>query len=215
MMAEALHFAIFAAVKRHEPVDPAGVTAAAWAALTDEALMGRYMAGEEAAFAALFARHAGRLYGYFTHRTGSRAQAEDLTQQTWLRVHHARQRFQVEARFLPWLYTIAANLGRSSARAHAREHLTADGALPEEQALPQDLQEPGLSESHRAVRQALLSLPEGQREVILLHRFQGLDFAEIAAALGISEGAVKLRAHRGYQQLRVLLDVCTAPKEKP
>lgn len=164
--------------------------------------MRRYQAGDNAAFQALFARHAGKLYGYFAHRSGSRAQAEDLSQKTWLRVHHARARYQPELRFLPWLYTIAANLGRSErARDGAREHLTADGTLPEEATLV----EPGLDERQRAVRKALAALPESQREVILLHRYQGLGFAEIAAALSISEGAVKLRAHRGYLQLRALL----------
>lgn len=215
MSAAALTWGMFASVDKHEPAAPAEAPVAGAAApvagaavvparpadLSDEELMQRYQQGDGAAFQALFARHGGRLYGFFAHRTGSRAQAEDLTQRTWLRVHHARQRFRLDGRFLPWLYTIAANLGRSSARDGARERLTADGSLPAADALV----EPGLSEEHRAVRQALAALPEGQREVILLHRFQGLGFAEIAAALGTSEGAVKLRAHRAYKTLRALL----------
>ena len=64
------------------------------------------------------------------------------------------------------------------------------------------LRDPGLE---KAVRAALAQLPDAQREAILLHRFEGLSFAEIAEHVGLTESAVKVRAHRGYERLRELL----------
>jgi len=67
---------------------------------------------------------------------------------------------------------------------------------------PEPLADPGLS---RVVERALAQLPDSQREAILLHRFEGFSFREIGDLLGVSETAVKVRAHRGYERLRVLL----------
>lgn len=171
---------------------------------SDEALMQAYQRGDDAAFSALFSRYARRIYGYFAHRSGSRAHAEDMTQQTWLQVHRARASYRGDGRFAPWLFTIAANTFRTTLRGGAaiggRERLTSDGATPEPL-----WAEPGLTEDQRAVRQALAALPDAYREVILLHRWEGLGFAEIAAILGQNESAVKVRAHRGYLKLREIL----------
>jgi RNA polymerase sigma factor (sigma-70 family) len=170
----------------------------------DETLMRRYCEGDEQAFRALFARHGGHVYGYLHHCTVSRALAEDLSQQTWLHVHRGRRSFEPGARFLPWLYAIATNLRRDRARRDRRrpEDLTADGAPP--LACTEALS-PAAQERAAAVRAALAEIPEDHREVIVLHRWHDLSFAEIAAVLGTTEGAVKLRAHRGYVKLRALL----------
>ena len=166
--------------------------------------MRRYVNGDEQAFMTLFGRYTGRIYGYLLHCTGDRVLAEDLAQQTWLRLHHARSSFDAQARFSPWIYTIAANLRRDHARGSSRasECLTDDGLAPEPAPGP-----PGdlATERAAAVQQALHSLPAGFREVIVLHRWHELSFAEIAQILGTTEGAVKVRAHRGYLKLRELL----------
>ena len=166
--------------------------------------MRRYVNGDEQAFMTLFGRYTGRIYGYLLHCTGDRVQAEDLAQQTWLRLHHARSRFDAQGRFAPWIYTIAANLRRDHARGSSRasECLTGDGLTPELAAEPPSEL---VTERAEAVQRALYSLPAGFREVIVLHRWHELGFAEIAQILGTTEGAVKVRAHRGYLKLRELL----------
>lgn len=189
------------------PVTPGPATVPAGIAVADdgdEALMRRYCCGEDAAFRQLFARHAGRVYGYLHQCTGSRSLAEDLSQQTWLHVHRGRDSFQGGGRFVPWLYAIAANLRRDGVRRDRRrpEDLTASGGVPDH---PVELLPPEQEERATAVRAALLEIAEEYREVIVLHRWHDLSFAEIAVALGTTEGAVKLRAHRGYLKLRALL----------
>ena len=168
--------------------------------------MERYVSGDKTAFQALFARYTGRIYGYLHHATGDRVQAEDLAQQTWLRLHNARATFRKGARFSPWIYTIAANLRRDHARDTQRlgEYLTADGSAPEQPVDPA-LADAGVKERAESVQAALRLLPAAYREVIVLHRWHELSFPEIAEILGTTEGAVKVRAHRGYLKLRELL----------
>jgi len=166
--------------------------------------MDAYARGDRGAFARLFERHAARVYGFLYRHTGDRALSEDLLQQTWLKVHRARAAWRRGEPFAPWLYTIANNARRDAARqrARAREQLTGDGALPEPKQAPAS---PADDEAAERVRAALAKLPEATREVIILHRWHDLSFAEIARVTGDSEGAVKVRAHRGYVQLRELL----------
>jgi RNA polymerase sigma-70 factor (ECF subfamily) len=168
--------------------------------------MERYQQGDRAAFESLFARHGGRVFGFLMRATGDRALAEDLLQHTWLNLHRARASYRAGAPFAPWLYTIANNARRDAARERrrAREDLTADGATPEAGHDPHAPEEGG--EEAERVRAALEKLPEGQREVVVLHRWHGLSFGEIAAVVGATEGAVKVRAHRAYLALRAILE---------
>jgi RNA polymerase sigma factor (sigma-70 family) len=166
----------------------------------DEMLMERFLGGDSAAFDALFARHAARLRGYLRRMVGPAA-ADDVTQTTFLSVVRSRGRFQAGARFRPWLYAIASNAARDHVRRARFEQPTDSGDLPE-QVTEDVLPDPALE---AAVQRALAQLPLAQREAILLHRFQGFSFAEIAETLGLTESAVKVRAHRGYVQLRQLL----------
>ena len=178
---------------------------AAVATEPDEVLMARFCAGEAPAFDALFQRHSRAVRGYLTRLTGSAATAEDLLQLTFLSLVRSRGRFQPGSRFKPWLYAIATNAARDHQRRGRRpEELTEQGALPV--GVPDD-DAPGPRDAglDRAVRRALDQLPEGQRVPILLHRFEGMGFAEIADTLGLTESAVKVRAHRGYARLRELL----------
>jgi RNA polymerase sigma factor (sigma-70 family) len=163
-------------------------------------LMERFIGGETEAFDALFSRHASRVRAYLRRMVGPAA-ADDLTQAAFLSVIRSKERFQRGARFRSWLYAIAGNAARDQLRRERFEQLAEDGELPEqvsEAALP----DPALN---RAVQGALARLPLAQREAIVLHRFEGLSFGEIAEVLGLSESAVKVRAHRGYVQLRSLL----------
>ena len=169
---------------------------------TDEGLMRRFCDGDAAAFDTLFERYAAPLHGYLWRLLGDRALVDDLTQATFLSLVRARGRFREGSRFRPWLYAIATNAARDHAR-RAHERLTATGELPtdlaSEEAPVQD------APLQAAVQRALAQLPESWRTVVVMHRFEELPFAEIAEALGTTEGAVKVRAHRGYERLRELL----------
>jgi RNA polymerase sigma-70 factor (ECF subfamily) len=189
----------FAPVRTGE--DPARAPVAG---VSDEVLMARFCQGDSAAFDALFQRYARPVHGYLTRLTGNPALAEDLGQLTFLSLVRARGRFQHGSRFKPWLYAIATNAARDSQRRNQRpEELTPEGELPA--SIPAEAPGPRDSGLEQAVQRALAQLPEGQRVPILLHRFEGMSFAEVADALGLTESAVKVRAHRGYERLRELL----------
>lgn len=163
--------------------------------------MQHFQAGDRAAFETLFARHVAGVRGYLARSTGSAAAAEDLTQQTFLSLVRAQDRYRPSLRFKSWLYAIATNAARDWRR-RGHERVTPTGEVPEEAVDAPAPRDAGLE---RAVHSALAQLPDAQREAILLHRFEGLSFAEIAELAQVSESAVKVRAHRGYERLRVLL----------
>ncbi|HSP78820.1 MAG TPA: RNA polymerase sigma factor [Myxococcaceae bacterium] len=165
--------------------------------------MTRFCQGDARAFEALFQRHARSVNGYLARLTGSPAAADDLTQQTFLSLVRARGRFQEGARVKPWLYAIATNAARDWQRRKRPEDLTDQGELPA--TVPAEVPAPRDMGLERAVQRALAELPEGQRIPIMLHRFEGMSFAEIAETMGLTETAVKVRAHRGYARLRELL----------
>lgn len=169
----------------------------------DEALMTRYVLhADRDAFAELFARYSGRLNGLFMRSLGNPDTCQDLVQQTFLQVHRARNDFDLKRPFRPWLYTIALNL--------RREYFRKRGRRPETQYDPIAHGEPSVDSSattatERLVRRALAQLPANQRDVIILHWYEQLSFQEIGETVGASLSAVKVRAHRGYKALRVLL----------
>lgn len=169
--------------------------------LTDEALMAAYVAAKDrAAFEALYRRHAGKLYSFFRRTVRSDHTAQDLTQQTFLHLHRARRDYSQGRPLRPWLYTIAVNVRRQ----HVRTRMRRPEAPIEAAAEP--VSAPTVSTAtDRLVRRALGTLPESQREVVVLHWYEGMSFAEIAEVVGASRSAVKVRAHRAYNQLRELL----------
>jgi RNA polymerase sigma factor (sigma-70 family) len=174
---------------------------------TDEALMEQFCAGNTRAFDSLFGRHDAAIRGYLQKLTGSAAVAEDLAQVTFLSLVRARGRFLKGAKLKPWLYAIATNAARDWRR-HARfESVTDDGVTPDTETAETPLDDTTLQSRalQKRVRDALEKLPAAQREAIVLNRFEGFGFAEIAEVTGVSESAAKVRAHRGYERLRELL----------
>lgn len=167
---------------------------------SDEALMTRFQRGERAAFDELFRRHAAPLTSYLVRVTGSAAAAEDAVQLTFLSVLRSKDQFQRGSRLKPWLYAIASNAARDRHRRARREVGAGDDPV-----------EAGLDAVHgdlglrRRLLAALQELPEPQREAVVLHRLDGWSFAEIAEVVGANETAVKVRAFRGTQRLRELL----------
>lgn len=171
--------------------------------------MAAYVSGERRAFEPLFARLAPRLHRFFRRSFQAEATADDLLQQTFLKLHRARATYKPEMRVAPWAFAIAARVRLDEFR--RRKRLAEDGdeealakadeaqaaAPPERGSIDADTAE--------AVRRAVEALPESQRVVIHLNRFEGLTFGEIARVLGTTEGAVKLRAFRAYGALREAL----------
>ena len=177
---------------------------------SNEALMAAYVRGDGSAFERLFQRLAPRVHGFFLRTFRQPTVADDLLQTTFLKLHRARAEYRPDRPLRPWLFTIAARVRLDELR--RRRNLPED-ADEETLARTEDTRaEPAASNNASAttdradaVREALGRLPESQRVIILLHRYEGLTFPEIARALAISEGAVKLRAFRAYERLRVEL----------
>ena len=158
---------------------------------------------DSGAFAEIFKRYASRLTAFFVRMIRNEATARDLVQQTFLQVHRARRDYRPDALFRPWVYTIALNLRRQHFRSRGRRPETAYD--PEKHAEP-TVQADVSSPSDRLVKRALGALNEKQREVIVLHWYEGWSFPEIASMVGASVSAVKVRAHRGYERLRHILE---------
>jgi len=168
--------------------------------VSDEALMRAYVAGDQAAFRTLFDRFGRQVTGRLQRSVGSTV-ALDLAQQTFLQLHRSRRDFREGALVRPWLMTIAHNVLRD----HLRKIRRRPGDLPIFDD-PQSRSADGLAgETREVVRAAVDGLPESQRVVVQRHWLDQRSHAEIAKELGISKGAVKVRAHRAYQTLRRVL----------
>lgn len=172
---------------------------------SDDTLMVRFCAGDQGAFEILYDRYASQLEIFLRRFVQDRTLAEDLLQTTFLSFVRARGRYVANAGVRAWIYSIAANAARDALR---RRGVRREEPLDDEVA-NMGGEDPELSMSDpsvaRAVNQALNQLPPEQREAVLLHKLHGLSFPEVAAALGTTAGAAKVRAHRGYQQLKLLL----------
>jgi RNA polymerase sigma-70 factor, ECF subfamily len=171
---------------------------------TDEELMAAYVAGQTSAFRELFERHATPLLRLMGQGLFRPEEARDLVQQAFLQLHRSRYDYQLDARFRPWLYTIAINLKREYLRRVKRRPEAGLEAVGGEG--PSEEGRDALRfEAAQTLARALSQLPNDQRDVIVLHWMQGLSFAEVAEIVGASVGAVKVRAHRGYTALRGIL----------
>jgi len=174
-----------------------------------DAAMSRYALGDEAAFGEVYDALAPRLYAYLLRLSRSEARAEDLLQQTMLKIHVARGSFIPGAAVAPWAYAIAHRLFIDGTRRGKRE--VPQGA-PDDSG-PQAARDEGASADELVaaqqlgarIRRELGKLPENQRVAFELIKQEGMSVAEAAAVLGTSVTAVKLRAHRAYQALRAAL----------
>ncbi|OLC71847.1 MAG: hypothetical protein AUG04_10125 [Deltaproteobacteria bacterium 13_1_20CM_2_69_21] len=169
---------------------------------TDEELMSAYVAGDARAFEKLFARLAPRVHAFFRRSFRDEGVADDLLQVTFMKVHRARAQYRPDLKLGPWLFAVAARVRIDELRRRFRLPEDADeDAIALAEAQPQP--DPPLDTDVKdAVRAALDALPQSQRTVIHLHRYEGMTFAEIATVLCSTPGAVKLRAFRGYETLR-------------
>jgi RNA polymerase sigma-70 factor (ECF subfamily) len=173
-------------------------------------LMGRYCDGDAGAFHRLYALLAPRILAYLVSLIGDRALAEDLLQQTFLKVHQSRGSYVRGANPIPWIYTIAHRtfLDEARKRKRAPVKLTPDGQLPAElrAGLHGQAEEIEARDEDGASTRISLAdlegLPQNQREALLLTKVHGHSVSQAAAIAGTTPGAIKLRAHRAYVTLR-------------
>lgn len=182
---------------------------------TDEALFERHRGGDANAFEPLLRRHADALLGFLARMVRDRALAEDLFQETFLRVHTKSDTFKQGQRFKAWLYAIAAHAAIDAMRKSARLPDTFsfdaedDDAQPLSATLHAETPHPSeklSAEERRArVHAAVETLPPRQRATVALAYFEGLTYPEVAAALGCTVGTVKTQVSRAMDALAKIL----------
>ncbi len=185
---------------------------------SDESLMFRYKRGEVRAFEVLMVRHRGPIFNFIFRYTRDRTAAEDLMQETFLRLIKAVESYERSAKFTTFLYTIARNLCVDASRRGKHRQVTsldapvhgsedqvplveriADGQKSSDgKVLDQELGE--------KLKKAIEELPDDQREIFLLREVSDLQFNEIADIVGISENTVKSRMRYALEKLRQSLE---------
>lgn len=168
--------------------------------------MARVQFGDQRAFAELYERHRRAVFTFLLHLTGARDAAEDLLQETFLRMWRGRAEYRASGEFRAWIFTIARRLAVDRFR---RQGL----AWEEDPAALETVASPNMPdrsaearEELARVQRALAQLAPAQREVILLSRLAGLDAPEVARITGSTPGAVRVQLHRALQRLHGLLD---------
>lgn len=177
----------------------------------DKADMERLAQGHDAALNALMERHSGPIFQFLYRMLGDERDANDLAQETFVRVYRNRERFD-GGKFTTWLYTIAGNLARNEYRRRGRHPVvslhseTGDGTGALEDVLPSSGIGPSeaveAEEQQQAVRAAVDELPENLRKTIVLCEWEELSAVEAAAVLQTSSRAVESRLYRAKKLLR-------------
>ena len=174
--------------------------------------MDRYARGDDAAFGEVYDKLGPRLFGYLVKHTRDHALAEDIVQQTMLRIHRARGRFLPGAEVMPWAFAIARRLLVDTHRRGGARHevLAKDESQQDEGELLASVDASAddiaiAKETAAQLHAELRRLPENQRVAFELIKQEGLSVAEAAQVLGTTVAAVKLRAHRAYEALRAVL----------
>jgi RNA polymerase sigma-70 factor (ECF subfamily) len=186
---------------------PMAEPASALSGASDAELMLRVQAGDRDAFTQLVDRHKDAIVNYLTRLTGNRDRAQDLGQETFLRLFRAADSYVEQGYLRAYLLRIATNLVRSEERREARLRLLLPFFAPRSEAEEPSARSGMLrQELHREVSDALSSLPLRYRVPLVLHEIEGWSYVDIAKELGCREGTVKSRIHRGRQQLRTKLE---------
>ena len=181
--------------------------------LSDAEMMLRVKAGDDSAFDYLVQKYRRPMIGFMYRMARNTAAAEDLAQEVFLRVYRSRANYEASAKFSTWLYRIATNLGVNHARdtRHERPENTMNLDEPDsETGTTPDLadKEPNVEEGIlrrerlAAIRQKVEALPERQKLAVLMHKYQEMDYRQIADVLKLSESATKSLLFRAYETLR-------------
>jgi RNA polymerase sigma-70 factor, ECF subfamily len=180
---------------------------------TDAEVMLRVKAGDQSAFDYLVQKYRRPLVSFMYRMARNATVAEDLAQEVFLRVYRSRQTYEASAKFTTWLYRIATNLAVNHARdsRHERPEVTVSLDEPDEETgTTMDLADSKISaeeallrrERMLAIRSKVEALPERQKLAILMHKYQQLDYKQIAEVLKLSESATKSLLFRAYETLR-------------
>jgi len=207
-----------APARRHSPAagpvpGAVQIPASTYEALSDAEVMLRVKGGDDAAFEYLVGKFRRPMLSFMYRMARNTAVAEELAQEVFLRVYRSRQTYNAEAKFSTWLYRIATNLAVNYARdtKHERPEFSVNLDEPDEEtgttidlpdATPSAEQVILRRERLAAIRRHVHSLPERQRVAVLMHKYQGMDYAQIAQVLKLSESAVKSLLFRAYESLR-------------
>jgi RNA polymerase sigma-70 factor (ECF subfamily) len=171
-------------------------------------------AGDEASFDLLLQKYRRPLVNFLYRMVRDPATAEDLAQEVFLRVYRARKQYSPSAKFTTWMFRIATNLALNSVRdnRHRRMQVSLDAPAEEDEAPIQvparDMRiDEHMVERDRAefIQRAIAALPEKQRVAVLLHKYEEMDYGDIARILECSESALKSLLFRAYETLRVEL----------
>jgi RNA polymerase sigma-70 factor (ECF subfamily) len=192
-------------------------------ARTDVQLMLDVKAGDEASFELLLRKYRTPLVNFLCRMVRDTAVAEDLAQEVFLRVYRAREEYAPSAKFTTWMFRIATNLALNSVRDNRRRQVEISMDQPaesgEEEARAMEVPDRAPSVEQQLVARsraemilkAIHALPEKQRAAVLLHKYQELDYDEIARVLECSESALKSLLFRAYETLRVELAPLVTP----
>jgi len=184
--------------------------------LSDAQIMLRVKAGDDSAFEYLVQKYRRPMLSFMYRMAHNSAVAEDLAQEVFLRVYRSREKYEASAKFTTWLYRIASNLAVNHARdtRHQRPENTVSLDEPDQESgLTIDLPDNSLSaeeaivrrERLAAIRQRVEALPERQKMALIMHKYQQMDYRQIAEVLKLSESAIKSLLFRAYETLRVQL----------
>jgi RNA polymerase sigma-70 factor, ECF subfamily len=197
-------------------------------ARSDVQLMLDVKAGDERSFELLLQRYRTPLVNFLYRMVRAREEAEDLAQEVFLRVYRARKDYVPSAKFTTWLFRIATNLALNSVRdnRHQRMEVSLDAPVTVDtedgDEKPLDIAEkhPNIEQylveeaRKKMIRHAIDKLPEKQRAAVLLHKYQELDYGDIAKILECSESALKSLLFRAYETLRVELAPLVAQRAR-
>lgn len=175
--------------------------------LNDQDLMRIVQSGDYSPASEIYDRYSGRIYNFAFRFLKNSEAAEDATQEVFVKMMKHANQFHGDAKLSTWLFSITANWCRDYLRKADNKSKESEDVLislpaPSELAPDRNLER---RESERRVQRALQSLTAEQREAILLSRYQGLSYAEIAQIAGCSEGAVKTRVFRAMETLKKIL----------
>lgn len=175
--------------------------------LSDQELMKLVQDGDFSRAAEIFDRYSGRIYNFAYRFLKNSEAAEDATQEVFVKMMKYAKQFHGDAKLSTWLFSITANLCRDYLRKSENKHKEGEETLltlPANQSYSPE-RNLEMRQNEERVQKALQSLTPEQREAILLSRYQGLSYAEIAQIAGCSEGAVKTRVFRAMETLKKLL----------
>jgi len=168
---------------------------------SDAELMVRLRRGDTAALGTLALRHQARVISLAYRLLGDWHRAEDVAQETFLRVHEAATKYTPQAKFTTWLYRVVYNLSIDHQRKSRSDPASLEAVEVEPQELPASVSVEK-SELAQLVRNAVAELPDRQRVVVVLHRYEGLSHSEICEVTGWSCSAVESLLVRAYENLR-------------